>query len=70
MSFEIADFVYRQNQMSAGDFNMLCKLWTATLMPHNDSPPFLNYHELCKMIDAMPIGGVAWQSMNLSYKGP
>jgi hypothetical protein len=47
VAFELADFIYKHNQMSAGDCNALCKLWEATLLLHNDAPPFSNYCELC-----------------------
>ena len=69
IAFELADFIYRRNQMSAGDFNTLCELWGATL-PHNVPPPFSNYAELCQTIDKTTVGGVAWESINLSYNGP
>jgi hypothetical protein len=70
LAFELADFTYRRNQMSAGDFNALCKLWEATLLPHDDAPPFSNYRELCQTIDKTPVGGAAWESISLSYSGP
>ena len=70
VAFELADFIYRHNQMSAGNFNMLCKLWGATLLPHNDTPPFSNHSELCQTIDEIPVGGVTWETISLSYSGP
>jgi hypothetical protein len=70
IAFEVADFVYRCNQMSASNFGMLCKLWAAMLLPHGDTPPFLNYDELCQTIDKTPIRGVTWESFKLSYHGP
>ena len=39
--FEVADFLFCQNQMSAGDINFLLSLWGASLTIHNDEPPFL-----------------------------
>ena len=69
-AFELADFIYRCNQMSAGDFNILCKLWEAMLQPHNNTLPFSSYSELCRTIDETPVGGVAWESITLSYSGP
>ena len=70
MAFEVADFIFRRNQMSAGNFSTLCKLWAATLQPYSGSPPFLSYDELCQTIDKTPVGGVAWESVKLSYHGP
>ena len=70
VAFELADFIYRRNQMSAGDFNALCELLKATRLPHDSTPPFSNYAELCRTIDETPVGGVAWESITLSYTGP
>jgi len=69
VAFELADFIYRCNQMSAGNFNMLCELWKATLLPHDNTPPFSNYGELCQTIDKTPVRGVAWENISLSYTG-
>ncbi|KAF8801846.1 hypothetical protein BYT27DRAFT_7215841 [Phlegmacium glaucopus] len=49
------------------DINFLCQLWAAMLAPHGDSPPFSNYAELYKTIDATSVGGVPWQNVSLSY---
>jgi hypothetical protein len=46
IAFELANFIYRRNQMSASDFNALCKLWKVTHLPHDGTPPFSNYAEL------------------------
>jgi len=70
VAFKLADFIYRRNQMSAGDFNMLCKLWGATLLPHDDTLPFSNHSELCQTINETPVRGVAWETISLSYSGP
>jgi hypothetical protein len=57
--------------MSAGNFDILSQLWTASLAPYDDTPPFANHSDLCKTIDATPlhVGGVPWQSITLSYNG-
>ena len=70
VAFELADFIYRHNQISASDFNTLCKLWGATLLPHDNTPPFSNHSELCQTIDKTPVRGVAWETISLSYSGP
>ena len=41
IEFELADFLYRRNQMSAGDIDFILKLWAASLAAHHDTPPFL-----------------------------
>ena len=69
VQFEVADFLYRQNQMSAGDINFVTGLWAASLAPHNDSPPFKNAKDMYDTIDATPLGNVPWQSFTMNYKG-
>lgn len=69
LAFETAEFAYKCSKMSAGNFNILSQLWAASLAPHNADPPFLNHSDLCKTIDATPIGGIPWQSITLTYNG-
>ena len=70
IAFELAEFLYRREQMSAGNADILLELWAATLACHNDAPPFSNHQNLYDTIDATPIGGVPWQSATLLYDGP
>jgi hypothetical protein len=70
IAFELADFLYRREQMSAGNADILLELWAASLASHNESPPFSDHQDLYNTIDATPIGGVPWQSATLSYDGP
>jgi hypothetical protein len=69
LAFETAEFAYKRCKMSAGNFDTLSKLWAASLAQHGDSPPFASHSDLCKTIDATPIGGVPWRSIALSYNG-
>jgi hypothetical protein len=69
LAFETAEFVYKRCKMSAGNFDILSQLWAASLAAYDGSPPFTSYSELCKTIDATPIGGVPWRSITLSYNG-
>jgi Plavaka transposase len=69
LQFELADFLFRRNQMSAGDINFILGLWAASLAIHNDEPPFSNTKELYKVIDSTPLGDVAWQSFSLQHNG-
>ena len=70
VQFEATDFIYRCNQMLAGDINFITGLWAASLAPHNDSLPFKNAKDLYDMIDAIPPGDIPWQSFSLKYTGP
>jgi hypothetical protein len=37
---------------------------------HSDQPPFLDHKDVYETIDAIPIGGVPWQSSTFTYEGP
>jgi hypothetical protein len=63
IEFEVADFLYRRNQMSAGDIDHLMKLWSATLEPYGDEAPFAGHRDLYDSIDALSGGGgTSWES--------
>ena len=69
MEFEVADFLYRRNQMSGGDTDFIFHLWAASLAAHNDTPPFKNHAEMYETIDSTPVGDVPWESFTLEYDG-
>lgn len=70
VQFETADFLFRRNQMSAGDINIITGLWAASLTPHHDSPPFANAKAMYDTIDSTPLGDIPWQGFTLNYNGP
>lgn len=70
IQFEVADFLFRQNQMSASHINLLLSLWAASLAVHGDEPPFSNATHLYDAIDSIPLGDVSWESFTLRYDGP
>ncbi|KAG1766909.1 hypothetical protein EV702DRAFT_1182237 [Suillus placidus] len=67
--FETAEFLYSRAQMSAPNINTLLDLWAASLLKHDDQPPFADHKDLHKTIDNIPIGGVNWQSFKIQYSG-
>ena len=69
LQFELAEFLFKRNQMSGGDIDILLNLWGASLAEHSDEPPFSSHKELYKTIDATPIGGVPWESFSVQYNG-
>ena len=69
LSFETADFLYRHNQMSGSDTNLLFSLWAASLACHSDTPPFTKHAEMLETIDSTSLGDVAWESFSLKYNG-
>ena len=56
-------------QLSAGKIDNLCNLWTAGTVELGGEAPFVNHTHLYDTIDAIPIGGVPWQSFSVSYTG-
>lgn len=69
LEFELADFLYRRNQMSAGDINVLFFLWRQTLANTGEEFPFSNARDMYETIDSTPLGDVPWQSFSLKYTG-
>ena len=69
VKFEVADFLYRRNQMSAEDIDFIFKLWAASLMAHHDLPPFSNHTEMYNAIDSTPLGDLPWEFFSLEYNG-
>lgn len=39
-------------------------------MQYGDNPPFMDHQDLYNTIDAIPLGGVPWQSFSLAYDNP
>ena len=64
VEFEVADFLYRRNQMSGGDIDFIFDLWAASLASHGDTPPFANHIDMYNAIDSTPLGDVPWQSFS------
>jgi hypothetical protein len=69
LEFEVAEFLFKRNQMSGGDIDTLCSLWAASLAEHGDRPPFMSHSDLYDTIDSTPIGDVQWESFSLRYNG-
>jgi hypothetical protein len=69
IEFETAQFLYCKEQMSAGNINTLLDLWAATLLKHDESPPFANAADMYETIDSTPLGDVPWQSFSVTYNG-
>ncbi|KAF8322392.1 hypothetical protein F5887DRAFT_1087226 [Amanita rubescens] len=66
-SYELADLIFRRNEMSKDEFNCLMQIWARTLSPHRD-PPFRDVGDMHDTIDAVELGGVPWQSFTITFK--
>ncbi|KZT03381.1 uncharacterized protein LAESUDRAFT_738265 [Laetiporus sulphureus 93-53] len=69
IGFETAEFLFKREQMSAGNIDILLNLWAASLVKHGDHPPFTNTTDLYHTIDATALGDVKWESFSMSYQG-
>ena len=67
IDFEVVDFFFHCNQMSAGDINFILALWVASLAAYDDTPPFSTSADMYNTIDATPLGDIPWQSISLQY---
>ena len=53
VEFETAEFLYCKTQMSTDNIDTLTNLWAATLLLHDDFPPFANHSDLYETIDSI-----------------
>jgi hypothetical protein len=65
--FELAEFLFKREQMLAGNIDDLLKIWAADTAASGNEPPFLNHSDLYDTIDTIPIGGVPWQRFEMSF---
>jgi hypothetical protein len=65
--FELANFLYRKDQMSGRKIDDLMLILTKL---YEQDPPFANHKELYDVIDSIEKGDAPWDSFSLSYKGP
>ncbi|KDQ16594.1 hypothetical protein BOTBODRAFT_54024 [Botryobasidium botryosum FD-172 SS1] len=70
VAFETAELLYKKIQMSEGNINSILELWAASLVKHNDEPPFRSAESLYATIDAITIGDAPWQCASVQYDGP
>ncbi|KAG1869612.1 hypothetical protein F4604DRAFT_1881472 [Suillus subluteus] len=55
--------------MAPAQIDTLLNLWAATLIKHNDAPPFANHRDMYARINATPLGDTPWKSFTLCYNG-
>ena len=69
LQFLIADFLYWQEEMSAGNINALLDLWVLNMAKHDDMVPFSSYEHMYHTIDNIKHGDAPWKSFTTSYAG-
>ena len=70
IQFELANFLYRCNQMSQGNTDILLSLINAMLASHGNCAPFENHSDMYSTIDVTTLGEAPWDHFTLSYNGP
>ena len=67
--FELAEFIYKEEQMSERSTERLLELVGALLVRHDDSPPFASSDDIRATIDSILVGDIPWQSFSTRYTG-
>jgi len=70
IEFELADYLFTENQTPANQIDRLLDIWAASLiLAGSDATIFKDHHELYNTIDSTPLGGVKWESFSVKYTG-
>ncbi|KZP16263.1 hypothetical protein FIBSPDRAFT_749065 [Athelia psychrophila] len=67
--FELAEFLYKDSQMSAGNIDKLFKIWGSHSASSGGEAPFANHKDLYAAIDSTTVGDVPWESFKMKYSG-
>ncbi|KAI0769267.1 hypothetical protein BD413DRAFT_604897 [Trametes elegans] len=70
LEFELAEFLYKREQMSARNITTLMSLWAAYALQHGIQPPFADHADLYATIDSIALGDVPWGCLRARYHGP
>ncbi|KAF8799694.1 hypothetical protein BYT27DRAFT_7227703 [Phlegmacium glaucopus] len=69
VQFLTGDFLYRQEEMSAGNIDTLLDLWALSMAKNDDLGPFTSYEHMYATIDNINQGDAPWKSFTMSYAG-
>ena len=70
IKFELADFIYRHNQMSEGNTDFLFNFINVVLASHSECASFYNHSNMHNTINATMLGEAPWDHFTLKYDGP
>jgi hypothetical protein len=71
-SFKLADMLYLQVQMSAGNILELMEImgeWARTQFDPDAEPPFADAKDMYATIDETELGHITWHSFTISFNG-
>lgn len=69
LEFELAEFLYKTEQMSGKNISKLMELWAADVARYGGQPPFADQSDLYSTIDAIVLGDVPWSCLKGRYQG-
>ncbi|KAF8802194.1 hypothetical protein BYT27DRAFT_7226532 [Phlegmacium glaucopus] len=69
VQFLIGNFLYWQEEMSAGNIDVLLDLWALNMAKHDDLGPFSSYEHMYATIDNIKHGDAPWKTFTTSYAG-
>ena len=67
VQFELADFLFRNAELSASKVDTLLDLWTQSLSEFDAPGPMKDHRELHTLIDSSMLGDVPWQCMVTTF---
>jgi Plavaka transposase len=67
VQFELADFLFRDAELSASKVDTLLSLWTRSLSEFDEPGPMKDHRELHTLIDSSLLGNVPWQCMVTTF---
>ncbi|ESK82484.1 hypothetical protein Moror_8528 [Moniliophthora roreri MCA 2997] len=70
LEFEIADFLFREAQMSGAKIAKLMQLWAVHAATSGGASPFRNQAQLYEMIDTIKHGSAPWKCFAVHYQRP
>jgi hypothetical protein len=68
--FEVADFLFKRNQMPGTQIDVLFDLWAASGDDGGTEPPFASHIDLYETIDSIKLGDLPWICFTIKYNGP
>lgn len=71
VEYELADFLYTRNQMSAADIDALLDIWRASLLDAGGDPEsfYRTHKDVYSKIDLIKLGDIPWQNLTVRYTG-
>jgi hypothetical protein len=67
-AFELADLLFRRDQMSSTNINDLLQIWASSL-PEDQDPPFVSKNDLYDTIDNLDFGDAPWRCFTVKFNG-